>query len=391
MIVLSRPTTNYKVAFGRSVRLSPEAKGLYFYPRGRDALLVALIALRIMPGNTLVVPAYICVSALDPLRQAGYQIVFIDIKRDFQLDPIKVLDVAEACGAKAVLAIHYFGFPSNVSRLTALLRPRGIRVIEDCCHSFLTHSSGKLIGSQGDAAIFSMRKTLPIPDGGALRLNVHDFDSESLNLPIVAAPNVMSFLAIRAVEEMVASVGWPFIYSQTVDKIKKRFQGVNKIDEQESVAHHVPRRHAPSSLLTSYLSNEDYLLQVRLSITTNYARIVEGLLGRGLQAYISDIPAGCVPQWVPLYDPSGLSLSWLREHGVGASRWPWHELPVEVAEFPLKYPVSNELNSNLVLIPVHHCIGPRQIKRMLDILAKQLERPPISRTNAELTNAIDKM
>uniref|UniRef100_UPI0040488787 DegT/DnrJ/EryC1/StrS family aminotransferase n=1 Tax=Shewanella sp. TaxID=50422 RepID=UPI0040488787 len=165
MIILSRPAFDYGVVFGSSAQLPPEAKNMYFYPRGRDALLVALRALRIMPGQTVIIPAYICDSTIGPLRRAGYRIVFIDIKSDFQLDPVKVLDTAEKYAAKAVLAVHYFGFPSDVSRLTELLRPRGVRVVEDCCHSFLTHSGGDRIGSKGDAAIFSMRKTLPIPDG----------------------------------------------------------------------------------------------------------------------------------------------------------------------------------------------------------------------------------
>lgn len=370
------------MAFGSSAQLPPEAKSLYFYPRGRDALLVALRALRIIPGDTVVIPAYICDSTIEPLRQAGYRIVFIDIKRDFELDPAKVLDTAETCGAKAVLAVHYFGFPSDVSRLTALLRPRGVRVIEDCCHSFLTHSGGGRIGSHGDAAIFSIRKTLPIPDGGALRLNVHDFDGAALDMPSEAAPSIRRFLTIRAAEAMAATVGWPNIYSQTVDKIKHRMRGSSKTDRHASGAYQESRRQEPSWLLRSYLSNEDYLRQVHSRTVTNYARIIEGVLALGLQPYMSVLPAGCVPQWTPFYDLTGQIVPWLREHGVGASRWPWHELPVEVAALPLQYPVSNELNSNLALMPVHQSIGPGQIERMLRVLGQLVDRP-VSNNNAK--------
>lgn len=370
MIVLSRPASNYELAFESGATLPPEADSLYFFQRGRDALLVALRALRIMPGATIVVPAYLCESTIEPLRQADYKIIFIDIECDLQLDPVKVLATTEVSGAKAVLAVNYFGFPSNISRLTALLRPRGVRVLEDCCHSFLTQVDGTRIGAQGDAAIFSMRKTLPIPDGGALRLNVHDFDRAVLELSPKPAPGVGLYLASRAAESMVAAVGWPNIYSTSVDKFKRRLQreGENKVYALD--ANLELRRQAPSRLLAAYLSNEDYLRILSRRTTENYVQLVEGALALGLMPYITTLPTGCVPQWAPFADSSGLIVPWLREHGVGACHWPWHELPAEVVATPLDYPTSNQLNRSLALIPVHQSIEPRQIGYILHVIKK---------------------
>lgn len=376
MLVLSRPGVDYGLAFARGVQLPPEAKTLYFYPRGRDALLVALRALRVMPGDAVVIPAYICDSTIESLRRAGYRIVFIDIERDFQLEPAKVRETAEICGAKAVLAVHFFGFPCDVGRLVTQLRPRGVRIIEDCCHSFLTQSGDGRIGSRGDAAIFSMRKTLPIPDGGSLRLNVQDFDMAALTARSKASPAVVGrYLASRAAEAVAVAVGWPNIYSQTVDKLKKRMRGGRGVHGGTPSADLEPRQQAPSQLLASYLSNEDYLRRVSSCTAANYARLVEGALALGLQPYIPKLPSGCVPQWVPLDDPSNRIVPWLREHGVGACRWPWHELPAEVASLPSSYPISNELNSRLAMIPVHQSIGSRQMARMLHLLGHLVDRP----------------
>jgi hypothetical protein len=374
LIVLSRPGIDYELAFARSVRLPPEAESLYFFPRGRDALLLAMRALRVMSGDAVVIPAYICDSTIEPLRQAGYRIVFVDIERDFQLDLDKVVETAERCGAKAVLAVHYFGFPSNVGRLVAQLRPRGIRVIEDCCHSFLTHSGGRRIGSYGDAAIFSMRKTLPIPDGGSLRLNVQDFDRAALGARSEVAPAVGCYLASRVAESMAVAVGWPNIYSQTVDELKTRIGwGRGAHGRAQGADDLEPRQQGPSKLLASYLSNENYLGRVSGSTAANYAQLVEGALALGLQPYIPQLPSGCVPQWAPFYDPSGRIVPWLRKHGVGACRWPWHELPFEVASLPLSYPRSNELSFKLALMPVHQSIGPRQMARMLLLLGQLVD------------------
>ena len=375
MIVLSRPGTDYGIAFTRNVQLPLEAEDLYFYPRGRDALLVALQVLMVMPGDLVVIPAYICDSTIEPLRQAGYRIVFIDVERDLQLNPTTVLNTVRACGAKAVLLVHYFGFPSEVSRLVALLRPHGVRVIEDCCHSFLTHSGSKRIGLHGDAAIFSMRKTLPIMDGGALRLNVCDFDRSALGAPSDARPAVGRYIASRAAEAIVAAVGWPNIYSKNVDKFKKLIQGGDKSHAHAPVTYREPRRQEPSKLLANYLSSDDYLRKVSCRTAANYAQLVEGVLAIGLQPYIPKLPYGCVPQWAPFDDPSGRIVPWLRKHGVGACHWPWYELPAEVAAAPSAYPRSNELNCRLALMPVHQSIGHYQIAYMLRVLGQLVNLP----------------
>ncbi|WP_460824997.1 DegT/DnrJ/EryC1/StrS family aminotransferase, partial [Massilia solisilvae] len=188
MIVLSRPATDFAALLKKTGSREPAAHGLYFYPRGRDALLAGLHALGVPPGETVVVPAYICDSTIAPLRGAGYRVLFVDVEPNFELDLAKVLAAVEQGGARAVLAVHYFGFPAGVARLVSALRPRGVRVIEDCCHSFLTRSGGQPVGLAGDAAIFSMRKTLPVPDGGALRLNTASVGAAALAAGRAGAP-----------------------------------------------------------------------------------------------------------------------------------------------------------------------------------------------------------
>jgi hypothetical protein len=351
--------------------LPPETDGLVFYPRGRDALLAGLRALGIQAGAALVIPAYICNSTVAPLEQAGYRIVFVDIEPDLRLDPAKVLAAAEASGAKAVLAVHYFGFSAGIERLVSLLRPRGIRVIEDCCHSFLTHADGERVGFRGDAAIFSMRKTLPIPDGGALRINAEAYDRTGLDVQPAAAPAVARYLLSRAVEAVVAALGWPNIYSSAIDALKSRIRGERAGANQADVTANVAdegRPQAPSSLLRRYLSSEPYLRAVAERTAANYARVVEAGRALELQSYVERLPSGCVPQWAPFADPSGRIVQALRERGVGACRWPWQELPAEVAAQASAYPVSNDLNQRLVLVPVHQSVGKRGMDRMLRVL-----------------------
>jgi perosamine synthetase len=374
LIVPSRPMTDFRTVLATSSQILPDAKNLYFYPFGRDALLVALRAFKIVPGDAIIIPAYICESTVEPLKRAGYRVVFVDVESDFQLDPDKVLETAEICDAKAVLAVHYFGIPLDFGRLVALLHSSGVRVIEDCCHSFLTRFDGRRIGSFGDAAIFSMRKSLPIPDGGAIRMNAQDFDRTVFSCLANTAPYVGLYLASRVLEAFINSVGWPNIYSPASDVLKKRLRGRMRTQELKLGADFLPPRQLPSRLLERYLSNEKYLKRVRDRTVENYVLLVKGTLALGFQPFIPQLPLGCVPQWMPLLDLSGQIVPWLRKHGVGACRWPWHELPADVISLPERYPISNDFNNSLALIPVHQSIGSREVSQMLHLLEKLMVR-----------------
>jgi hypothetical protein len=75
-----------------------------------------------------------------------------------------------------VFLIHYFGFArSPIERVADMCRCRGSVLIEDCGHALFSEFRGRELGDLAPIAIFSLQKILPIPDGGALKLN-----SESL-------------------------------------------------------------------------------------------------------------------------------------------------------------------------------------------------------------------
>lgn len=376
MIVLARPFPDYQAWWRRAGHITPDWGRLFFYARGREALLAGLGQLGLRRGDKIIVPAYICDSTIAPLRVAGYEIVFLDIEPDLQFDPVKLGEAIEANKAKALLVVHYFGLPADIGRLMAMCQPLGVKIIEDCSHSFLTQVDGAHIGSRGDAAIFSMRKTLAIPDGGALLLNVPGIDRASFGAQPAAAPPVAGYLATRALEALIAVIGWPNIYSRAVDALKGRLRG-RSVDRPVSDILE-PRLQAPSRLLAGNLSSEDSLDRVSSQVVANYACLIDRARALGLRPYVQQLPDGCVPQWALLDDPSEQIVPWLREHGIGACRWPWRELPDEVAASPSTYSISHELNRRLALLPVHQSVGPRQMGRILRVLGQCVSQTPRS-------------
>ena len=118
-----------------------------------------------LQGREVLFPAFFHCVELDALFAAGARIAPYPIGADLQLDPQAIADRIGPRTA-ALYVIHYAGFPAPIRALRALCRERGLALIEDCAHALLSTADGEPLGSFGDAAVFSLPKSLPTPDGG---------------------------------------------------------------------------------------------------------------------------------------------------------------------------------------------------------------------------------
>ena len=122
-----------------------------------------------LEGREVLFPAFFHCVELDAVLAAGVRVRFYPIGTDLRLDP---QDIADRVGSRtaAVYVIHYAGFPGPIRELRSLCRDRGLALIEDCAHALLSSADGQPLGSFGDAALFSLPKSLPTPDGGVATL-----------------------------------------------------------------------------------------------------------------------------------------------------------------------------------------------------------------------------
>ena len=152
--------------------LSPARHRFLFY-RGRIALYSLLRALKIGAGDEVIVQAYTCWEAVQPILQVGATPVFCDTEPfKFNMDP-KALVRTLSKATKAVIIQHTFGIPAKLDSLMPLLKERGLFAIEDCCHVCSSEYNGLPVGSFGDAAFYSYAHEKPISGGlgGAVVLN----------------------------------------------------------------------------------------------------------------------------------------------------------------------------------------------------------------------------
>jgi dTDP-4-amino-4,6-dideoxygalactose transaminase len=148
-----------------------DAKHAVGVANGTDAIRIGLQALGVGAGDEVITVANVGMPPVVAVKEAGAVPVFVDVDRATRnIDPA-LIAAAISPRAKAVLAIHLFGHPIDVDSILDVIRPHGIKLLEDCAQAHGARYKGKRVGSLGDAAAFSFYPTKNLGaygDGGCL-------------------------------------------------------------------------------------------------------------------------------------------------------------------------------------------------------------------------------
>jgi len=130
---------------------------------GTDALVLSLEALGIGRGDEVVTTAYTFYATAEAIARVGATPVFADIDRaTFNLDPAAA-DAAVTERTRAIVAVHLYGLPADVSALREVADRHGLALIEDAAQAFGATVDGRGAGSFGDLATFSFFPTKNFP------------------------------------------------------------------------------------------------------------------------------------------------------------------------------------------------------------------------------------
>jgi perosamine synthetase len=175
----------------------------------RAALYQLCHALPRERSRCILLPAFHCISIVEAVLRAGFTPLYYRIRPDLTID-YEDLIAKSRRGVAAVLVIHYGGFPADLEPLLAEKRSGAEwLLIEDCAHSFVDASTGELTGGQGEFAIFSFYKLLPMHVGGGIRINVDGFAFHAADRPLGFKEGLI--LAKRLVEEVIDNAPESFI------------------------------------------------------------------------------------------------------------------------------------------------------------------------------------
>jgi len=126
---------------------------------GTDALVLALRALDIGPGDEVLIPAYTFFATAGAVISVGARPVFVDI------DPVSYeMDVTQIKSritpqTKAIIPVHLYGHSADMDPILAIAQARGLKVIEDNAQAFGASYRGRKTGSLGDIGCLSFFPT----------------------------------------------------------------------------------------------------------------------------------------------------------------------------------------------------------------------------------------
>lgn len=141
---------------------------------GTDALYLALRALQIGPGDEVITTPFTFFATAEVITAVGAKPVFVDIDaQTFNLDVDRIA-AAITDKTKAIMPVHLFGQPVNMSAIMELAQAHALAVIEDCAQATGAEWAGQKVGSIGHIGCFSFYPTKNLGacgDGGAVTTN----------------------------------------------------------------------------------------------------------------------------------------------------------------------------------------------------------------------------
>lgn len=138
-------------------------------------LHLALEALQVGPGDEVIVPTWTFTATAEVVRYLGADPVMVDIdERTLNID-LKAAEAAVTSRTRAIMPVHFAGFPVPASELREFARRHDLRVVEDAAHAIPATTEGAHVGAgQHDAAVFSFYATKTITTGEGGMVTVSD-------------------------------------------------------------------------------------------------------------------------------------------------------------------------------------------------------------------------
>jgi dTDP-4-amino-4,6-dideoxygalactose transaminase len=138
---------------------------------GTDALLLALRAAGVGPGDEVITSAHTFTATVMAIRAAGARPVLVDCQRDTALLDVEGVAAAVTGRTRALMPVHLYGQAVAIEELQALARDHGLVVIEDAAQAHGAERHGRRCGSLGDLGCFSFypgKNLGACGDGGAV-------------------------------------------------------------------------------------------------------------------------------------------------------------------------------------------------------------------------------
>ena len=139
---------------------------------GTAALNLAL-SLFDLKNKEVLIPSLTFVSTAHAVILNGAKPIFVDVNPETLCLDEKQIQNSITKNTKAIIPVHFAGFPCNLTAIRSICKKNNLYLIEDAAHAIGSTFNNKKIGAYGDAVCFSFHpvKNLAMPTGGAITIN----------------------------------------------------------------------------------------------------------------------------------------------------------------------------------------------------------------------------
>ena len=329
-----------------------------YYYLARNGIWHAVRALGLAGGEVLA-PAYHHGVEIEALIAAGMTVRFYPVDRRWQAD-LAAVERLIGPATRALYLTHYAGFPGPTAAFRRLADAHGLALFEDCALALFSASAGQPLGSTGDAAVFCLYKTLPVPNGGALVLH----RAPVTPLPPTVAPPITSAVshlassllrwaefrggaAGRAVRAAVRALGRHTVATARIERVTTGSDHFNPADAGLGISA-ISRRIAAAQDPARIVARR----------RRNY-RLLRAALADLAPPPPGDLPPGVCPLFYPLPVPAKEAVQdRLEREGVETINF-WSTF--HPACDPDAFPDVAWLRRTVLEVPCHQDLTPRHI------------------------------
>ena len=247
---------------------------------GTDALILAMQALNIGPGDEVITTANSFVATATAICMVGATPVFVDVREDLNMN-WELIEKAITKNTKAIMPVHLTGRSARMHEIMEVAKKHGLSVIEDAAQAMGAKVRGKPVGSMGTIAGFSMHplKNLhTFGDGGLVTTN-----DEELYTKICKLRN----LGLKSRDECEFIAG-----NKRLDEIQAAMVRINlrHLDQWTKERHHLAMRYNSSMPLQITppieMSDEDHVYQTYVVLAEQRDQLHAYLLDKGIDAKV---------------------------------------------------------------------------------------------------------
>jgi len=178
---------------------------------GTSALHAALLSYGIGSGDEIIVPSFTFIATANAPKFVGAKPVFADIEdASFGLDPADV-EAKITSKTKAIIPVHYGGYPCKIQELRKIADDHGLVLIEDAAEAFGAKTRDRFVGTIGDSAIlsFCQNKIITTGEGGAVVTDNRDLYEKMKLIRSHGRPDTLDYFSTTEILDYV-SLGYNF-------------------------------------------------------------------------------------------------------------------------------------------------------------------------------------